>query len=158
MRIYACSPMAGKLPVTQTPLPLTLPPTWTPTPPASAIPTGTEFPTFTLLAAFTPLAYPTNDAFAALMERSQETLISPNGLWVAYRDPTKIRVVNAEITRVWTLPCELFEECKILLPLQWSHNSQFLYFGAVPTESISPAGIHRCRALASIDAREGKWA
>ena len=157
MEISACSPVAGNLPATQTPVPLTLPPTWTPTPAASAIPTFTEFPTFTPLADFTPLAYPTNDAFAALMERSQETLISPNGLWVAYRDPNKIRVVNAEITRVWTLPCELFEECKILLPLQWSHNSQFLYFAAVPTESISPAGIHLFTAVASINVRTGKW-
>ncbi|MEO5888135.1 MAG: hypothetical protein ABIQ77_10760, partial [Anaerolineales bacterium] len=157
MFISACGPATGNLSATQTPVPLTLPPTWTPTPAATIIPTFTEFPTFTPIPAFTPLAYPTNDAFAALLELSQETLISPNGLWVAYRDPTRIRVVNAEIRRVWTLPCELFEECKMLLPLKWSHNSQFLYFAAVPTESISPAGIHLFTALASINIRTGKW-
>ena len=92
--ISACSPSIGNLPATQTPAPLTLPPTWTPTPPASAIATVTEFPTFTPLAAFTPLAYPTNDAFAALLELSQETLISPNGP-VSYTHltlPTILRV------------------------------------------------------------------
>jgi len=153
----ACSNPAGNSGTTQTPAPLTLPPTWTPSPAASAIPTFTEFPTFTPIPAFTPLAYPTNDALGALLERFQETLISPNGQWVAYRDPNRIRVVNAEITRVWTLPCELFEECKILFPVKWSRNSQFLYFAAAPSESSAPRGIHLFTAVASINVRSGKW-
>lgn len=56
--ISACGPAAGNLLAMQTPVLLTLPPTWTLTPPASAIPTFTEFPTFTPIPAFMPLAYP----------------------------------------------------------------------------------------------------
>ena len=157
MLVSACGAATGNLQPTQTFAPLTLPPTWTPSSPATAIPTFTEFSTFTPIPAFTPLAYPTNDSLRALLERFQETLISPNGQWIAYRDPKKIRVVNSERRRTWTLPCELFEECSILFPVKWSRNSQFLYFAPAPSDNSAPAGIYLFTAFAMIDVRSGKW-
>src|SRR3989304_944959 len=114
---------------------LTLPPTWTPTPAATAIPTFTQIPTFTPVPAFTPLAYPTNDSLGALLERFQESLFPPRGQWAAYREPKGIKVVNAETTQVWTLPCELFDECSLLFPVKWSRNGQILYFAPAPSNS-----------------------
>ena len=138
-------------------MPLTLPPIWTPSPAATAIPTFTQIPTFTPVPAFTPLAYPTNDALGALLERFQESLFPPRGQWAAYREPNGIKVVNAETTQVWTLPCELFDECSILFPIKWSRNGRILYFAPAPTSSGAPAGIYLFTALAMIEAKSGKW-
>ncbi|MGZ9221370.1 MAG: TolB family protein [Anaerolineales bacterium] len=141
----------------QTSVPLTLPPTWTPSPVATAIPTFTQIPTFTPVPAFTALAYPTNDSLGALLERFQQSLFPPRGQWAAYREPNGIKVVNAETTQVWTLPCELFDECSILFPIKWSRNGQTLYFAPAISDSGAPAGIYLFTALAMIDVKSGKW-
>ena len=157
MLLPACgSPTTNSQPP-QTSALLTLPPTWTPTPAATAVPTFTQIPTFTPVPAFTPLAYPTNDSLGALLERFQESLFPPRGQWAAYREPKGIKVVNAETTQVWTLPCELFDECSILFPVKWSRNGQILYFAPAPSNSGAPAGIYLLTALAMIDVRSGKW-
>jgi hypothetical protein len=153
----ACgSPIATTQPP-QTSVPLILPPTWTPSPEATAFPTSTPNPTFTPVPAFTPLAYPTNDALGALLERFQESLFPPRGQWAAYRETDGIRVVNAETTQVWTLPCELFDECSILFPIKWSRDGRVLYFAPAPSESGAPAGIYLFTALAMIQVKSGKW-
>jgi len=154
----ACgSPTANSQPLL-TAAPLTVPPTWTPSPAATAIPTFTQIPTFTPVPAFTPLAYPTNDSLGALLERFQESLFPPRGQWAAYREPNGIKVVNAETTQEWTLPCKLFEECSILFPIQWSRNGRILYFAPAPSiNSGSPVGIYLFTALAMIDVKSGKW-
>lgn len=153
----ACgSPAVNSQPLS-TSVPLTLPPTWTPSPIATAIPTFTEIPTFTPVPAFTPLAYPTNDALGALLENFQDSLFPPRGHWAAYREPDKLKVVNAQTTQVWTLPCELFDECSMLFPIKWSRNGQTLYFAPAPSKSGAPSGIFLFTALAMIDVRSGKW-
>jgi len=154
----ACgSPTANAQPLS-TSSPLTLPPTWTPSPAASAIPTFTPISTFTPVPAFTPLAYPTNDSLGALLENFQDSLFPPRGQWAAYREPNGIKVVNAQTTQEWTLPCELFDECSILFPIKWSRNGRILYFAPAPsTNSGAPAGIYLFTALAMIDVKSGKW-
>lgn len=155
--LTACgSPTANSQPP-QTSAPLTLPPTWTPSPAATVIPTFTQISTFTPVPAFTPLAYPTNDALGALLENFQDSLFPPRGYWAAYRESNGLKVVNAETTQVWTLPCELFDECSILFPINWSRNGQTLYFAPAPSDSGAPAGIYLFSALAMIDVKSGKW-
>jgi hypothetical protein len=153
--LASCGPIAAPLPQA-TPAPLTLPATWTPTAP-TVIPTFTEFPTFTPVPAFTPLATPTKNPLDVLSEHFQDSLFSPNGRWVAYRDPEKLRVVNTEDkTRVWTLPCEMFKECSTVYPVRWM-NSRILYFAPAPKEGGAPNSILPFTALARIDVRTGKW-
>lgn len=137
--------------------PLTLPATWTPSPGPTAVPTFTEFPTYTPVPAFTPLAPPTNDSLKALGERFQDSLFSPDGRWVAYRDPEKLRVVNEDIPRTWTLPCALFKDCTTVYPVRWSRNGRILYFAPAPTVSGAPNGISLVTALGMIDILTGKW-
>jgi hypothetical protein len=137
--------------------PLTLPSTWTPSPAATAIPTFTELATFTPVPAFTPLTYPTSDSLRALIERFQPLVSSPNGAWTVYVEPGKTRIINADATRTWTLPCELFDKCSAVFPVKWSRNSQFLYFAPVPSDAEAPTGISLLSALAMIDVRSGKW-
>jgi len=151
----SCGPVVASQP-RATSAPLVLPPTWTPTVP-TAIPTATDIPTFTPVPAFTPLSTPTKDPISALSERFQDSLFSPNGKWVAYRDPKILRVVSTEIKRTWTLPCELFKECSTIYPVKWSRNGQILYFAPVPTSGSAPDGISLLTALAMIDVRTGKW-
>jgi len=155
--LSACGSPTANFQPPQTSVPLTLPPTWTPSPAATAMPTFTQIPTFTPVPAFTPLAYPTNDSLGALLERFQESLFPPRGDWAAYREPNGIKVVNAETTQKWTLPCELFDECSILFPIKWSRNGRILYFAPAPTSSGAPAGIYLFTALAMIEAKSGKW-
>ncbi len=151
----SCGPSTvSQPPVTSAPL--VLPPTWTPTAPTT-IPTSTDIPTFTPVPAFTPLSTPTTDPISALSERFQDSLFSPNGKWVAYRDPKMLRVVSTEIKRTWTLPCELFQECSTVYPVMWSRNGQILYFAPVPTSGSAPDGISLLTALARIEVRTGKW-
>jgi dipeptidyl aminopeptidase/acylaminoacyl peptidase len=152
----ACGPSVAQ--PQPTAAPLTLPPTWTPTPLATGLPTSTEIPTFTPVPAFTPLSTPTRDPLKALSERFQDSLFSPNGRWTAYRDPDKLRVVNNDDPmRVWTLPCALFDECSTVFPVKWSRNSQILYFAPSPTVGGAPSGISLLSALAMINVRTGKW-
>jgi hypothetical protein len=152
--LSACGPSVAPL-VTVTPI--GLPPTWTPPPMATGLPTATEIPTFTPVPAFTPLSTPTNNPLSALSERFQDSLFSPNGRWTAYRDPEKLRVVNADDPlRYWTLPCTLFDDCSTVYPVMWSRNSQVLYFAPAPTTG-APDGIPRVGALAMISMRTGKW-
>jgi hypothetical protein len=151
----SCGPSTASQPQV-TSAPLVLPPTWTPTVP-TAIPTSTDIPTFTPVPAFTPLSTPTNDPLSALSERFQDSLFSPNGKWVAYRDPKKLRVVSTEIKRTWTLPCELFKECSTVYPVKWSRNGQILYFAPAPISGSPPDGISLLTALARIEVRTGKW-
>ena len=154
--LVSCGPVATPRPVA-TSVPLTLPPTWTPTVPSLA-PRFTEIPTYTAVPAFTPMSTPTKDPLAVLSERFQDSLFSPTGKWVAYRDPQKLRVVNTEIaTRTWTLPCELFKECSTVYPVTWSRNGRFLYFAPAPVSGGAPDGISLLTALAMIDVKTGKW-
>jgi hypothetical protein len=153
----ACGTFSTDSQPLSTPVLLTLPPTWTPSPVATGIPTFTQLPTFTPVPAFTPLAYPTNDALGALLENFQDSLFPPRGLWAAYREPKGLKVVNAQTTQVWTLPCELFDECSILFPIKWSGNGRILYFAPAPSDSGAPAGIYLFSALAMIDVKSGKW-
>jgi hypothetical protein len=155
--LSACSGSALNSQPRSTLAPLTLPPTWTPSPAATAIPTFTELATFTPVPAFTPLTYPTNDSLRVLIERFQPLVSSPNGQWTVYVEPGKTRIVNADATRTWTLPCELFDKCSAVFPVKWSRNSQFLYFAPVPSGAEAPAGISLLSALAMIDMRSGKW-
>jgi hypothetical protein len=152
--LASCGPRAVSQPPTAAPI--TLPPTWTPSFP-TAIPTVTEYPTFTPVPAFSPMPTPTADPLEALSERFQDSLFSPNGRWIAYRDPEKLRVVNSEDrTRVWTLPCEIFKECSTVYPVRWT-NGRTLYFGPAPTSGNPPVGISMLTALARIDVRTGEW-
>jgi hypothetical protein len=97
------------------------------------------------------------DPLEGLRERFQDSLYSPNGRWVAYRDPQKLRVVNTEDKlRVWTLPCEMFEECSTVYPVLWE-DSRTLYFAPAPKSGGAPQGISLVTALARIDVRSGKW-
>jgi hypothetical protein len=153
----ACGGQAINLQPTQTSAPFTLPPTWTPSLVPTAIPTFTEISTLTPVPALSPLAFPTNDMLGQFRTRFPEQFISPNGAWVAYRGQKGIKVVNAEVTRTWTLPCELFEVCSALFPVKWSHNGQFLYFAPVDSESNPPSGISLFTAAAMINVRSGKW-
>jgi dipeptidyl aminopeptidase/acylaminoacyl peptidase len=155
--LSACgSPIATSRPP-QTSIPLTLPPTWTPTPAATAISTFTAIPTFTAVPAFTPLASPTYDAMGALLENFQDSLFPRRGRWAAYREQNGLKVINGETKQVWTLPCELFNECSILFPIQWSRDGRVLYFAPAPAESGAPAGIYLFSALAMIEVKTGKW-
>jgi hypothetical protein len=156
LSIASCGPAAVPQPPA-TAAPVTLPPTWTPTSAPTGIPTATEFPTFTPVPPVPPLPSPTFDSFEALHEMFQDSLFSPNGRWTAYRDPDKLRVVSNETTRVWTLPCEIFEECSTIFPVRWSRNSQVLYFAPAPTVGGAPKGITSLTALAMIEVRSGKW-
>ena len=152
--LASCGPTAVSQPPTAAPI--TLPATWTPSLP-TAIPTVTEYPTFTPVPAFSPMPTPTADPLEALSERFQDSLFSPNGRWTAYRDPDKLRVVNTEDrTRVWTLPCEMFQECSTVYPVRWT-NGRTLYFGPAPKSGSAPQGISMLTALARIDVRTGKW-
>jgi hypothetical protein len=93
----------------------------------------------------------------ALLENFQDSLFPPRGQWSAYRDQNGIKVVNAETKHEWTLPCELFEECSILIPIKWSRDGRILYFAPAPSDSGAPAGIYLFSALAMIEAKTGKW-
>lgn len=152
--LSACAPASQ--PPTVTPLgPL---PTWTPPPMPTGLPTATELPTFTPVPAFTPMSTPTRDSVAALSERFQDSLFSPNGRWTAYRDPQKLRVVYYDDPlRTWTLPCELFEDCSTVYPVRWARNGQELYFAPAPTSGGAPEGFYLVSALAKISMRDGKW-
>src|SRR6266496_6613623 len=92
----SCGPAATPRPLA-TSIPLTLPPTWTPTVPTFA-PTFTDIPTYTAVPAFTPMSTPTKDPLAVLSERFQDSLFSPTGKWVARRDSKKLLMVSTEIT------------------------------------------------------------
>jgi len=153
--LSACGPSFATPP---TVTPIGLPATWTPPVIATGLPTATEIPTFTPVPAFTPLSTPTRDALSALSERFQDSLFAPNGRWTAYRDPEKLRVVNADDPlRYWTLPCALFNDCSTVYPVKWSRNSQILYFAPAPKSGGAPDGIPRIGALATISMRTGKW-
>lgn len=154
--LVSCGPVATPRPQA-TSVPLTLPPTWTPTAPTFA-PTFTDIPTFTAVPAFTPMSTPTKDPLAVLSQRFQDSLFSPTGKWVARRDTTKLLVLSTEVaTRKWTLPCELFKECSTVYPVAWSRNGRFLYFAPAPLSGGAPDGISLLTALAVIDAKTGKW-
>ena len=155
--LFACASPAANVQPTSTSVPLTLPPTWTPTPERTAIPTLTPIPTFTPVPAFTPLASPTFDAMGALLENFQDSLFPRRGRWAAYREGNGLRVINGETKQVWTLPCELFNECSILFPIEWSHDGRILYFAPAPADSGAPAGIYLFSALAMIEVKTGKW-
>ena len=140
-----------------TPVPLTLPATWTPTTGPTALPTFTEFPTYTPVPVIT-IPFPTNDPLKFLRDRFQDSLVSPDGQWTATRDGKILRVVNSQnFLRYWTLPCELFEECSTVYPLVWSEDSQVLYFAPAPTVGGAGRGIISLTALAMINVRTGKW-
>ncbi|MGE5376983.1 MAG: hypothetical protein ACM3XO_18160 [Bacteroidota bacterium] len=153
--LSACGP---SLPPQPTITPISLPATWTPLPMATGRPVATELPTFTPVPAFTPISTPTADSLAALSERFQNSLFSPNGRWTAYRDPDKLRVVNNDDPlRTWTLPCALFKDCSTVYPVKWSRNGQDLYFAPAPTTGGAPMGLALVSALAKINMRTGKW-
>jgi hypothetical protein len=153
--LASCGPMITPTPAaTITPQPL--PATWTPSPQATALPTFTEFPTFTAVPVI-KLASPTNDSLGALRERFQDSLPAPVGQWVANREATKLLVTNTDTNHVWTLPCELFDDCSAVYPVTWTRNGEILYFAPAPTVNSAPSGIVLVTALAMIDIKSGKW-
>ena len=153
--LVSCGRMATPLPQA-TSAPITLPPTWTPTIP-TPIPSATEYPTFTPVPAFTPMSTPTKNPLDVLSQRFQDSLFSPSGNWVAYRDPEKLRVVStSDSLHTFTLPCDLFKDCATVYPVSWL-NGHILYFGPAPKEGGAPDGISMLSALAMIDTRTGKW-
>lgn len=153
--LASCIPVAAP-PPQLTSAPITLPPTWTPTIP-TPIPSATEYPTFTPVPAFTPMSTPTKNPLDVLSQRFQDSLFSPSGNWVAYRDPDKLRVVSTDNQlHYWTLPCDLFKECATVYPVWWM-NGHILYFGPAPKTGGAPDGISLLTALAVIDVRTGKW-
>lgn len=156
LSLSACGPAPTPAPAT-TAAPLALPATWTPSPVASPVPTFTQIPTSTPVPFISPPAYPTHDAYGALLGQFQDTLYPPRGHWGAFREPEGIRLVDAQTKKEWALPCELFRECDILLPIRWSRNGQLLYFAPAVRDSGAPAGIHLFTALGVIEVRKGKW-
>lgn len=155
--LAACGSPVNNSQTGQTPVSVNIMPTRTSSPGAPVQPVFTEIPTFTPVPAFTQPIYPTNDSIADLLKKFQETLISPSGQWIAYREPNRIRVINAETTQVWTLPCELFKECIGVLPVKWSRDGQFFYFASAPALSGYPEGITLFSAFARIDVISGRW-
>ena len=154
--LASCGPAGGSVPQA-TAAPQVLPATWTPSPTFTAIPPATRFATFTPVPPIALPATPTNDSLGALAERFQDSLFAPVGQWVAYREPTKLLVTNVETNRVWTLPCELFDECSTVYPVRWSSNGQFLYFAPAPLVGGAPSGISLVTALAVIEVKTGHW-
>lgn len=153
--LASCGPIA--VPQTQaTFTPQPLPATWTPTLAPTVIPTFTEFPTFTPVPPISLPASPTHDFLADLVARFSDSLPSPNGDWIAEREPKKLLVKSQNSRRVWTLPCELFDECSTVFPVRWSRDGQILYFAPAPVTG-GPAGLPLVTALATIDVTTGKW-
>lgn len=154
--LASCGPMAVPTPQSTT-APQLLPATWTPSPEATAIPTFTEFPTFTPVPPIALPATPTFDYLGVLSKRFQDPLPSPVGQWIASREGRKLLVKNTETNHVWTLPCELFDDCGTVIPVRWSRNGDTLYFAPVPTMGSVPSGITLVTALAKININNGKW-
>lgn len=154
--LASCGPVTVS-PTQATPTPRVLPATWTPSLAATALPTFTEIATFTAVPHVALPASPTNDSLGALKERFQDSLYAPVGMWVAYRDSKKLRVVNSETNHTWTLPCDLFKECSTVYPVKWTRNGQILYFAAAPTVSGAPSGMSLVTALGMIEVKKGKW-
>lgn len=143
----------------QTPLPFDLPPTWTPSPTLNSKSSFTDVPlsTYTPVPAFDLRFYPTQDSISQLLQRFRDTLYSPDSNWIAYRESDGIRVVNPQTGKVWTLPCALFEKCDILFPVQWSEDSQFLYFAPASYGSGAPVGISLFTSVGVMDVGTGNW-
>ena len=136
---------------------LALPPTWTPSPTSGPPPTLTAFPTFTPVPPLTAVLPQALDPIDELEHRSERASISPNGQWSANVDSVSMRVVNQTTGKVWTLPCTLFEECSVINPVQWSPDSQVLYFAPEANMSEAPIGITLYTAVARIDMETGRW-
>lgn len=138
---------------TETPsrLSFPVPPTRTPGPTALPLPTLTPFPTFT------PLPTPTSDPLRELERRFEAALVSPNGRWSATSQPASLLVVNETTGQVWTLPCDLFKECRAVTPIKWTSDSDLLYFAPEAGLSETPIGIRLYTAVARIDAETGQW-
>jgi hypothetical protein len=154
--LASCGPAAGPAPQA-TIAPQVLPATWTPSPTFTPVLTATRFATFTPVPPIALPATPTNDSLGALSERFQDSLYAPVGQWVAFRESTKLLVKNVQTNRVWTLPCELFDECSTVYPVRWSSNGQILYFAPAPVVGGAPSGISLVTALAMIRVRTGHW-
>lgn len=154
--LASCGPSAGPAPQATT-APQVLPATWTPSPTFTAVLTATRFATFTPVPPIALPATATNDSLGALAERFQDSLYAPVGQWVAFREPKKLLVKNVQTNRVWTLPCELFDECSTVYPVRWSSNGRFLYFAPAPITGGAPSGISLVTALAMIEVKTGRW-
>ncbi len=138
--------------------PFTSQPTWTPQPAPTRRPAFTEivFQTFT--------SVPPLTVFPNLVTATQRitstnylSLVSPDGDWVAYYNYSEIKVVNSLKNQTWTLPCELFAGCNYILPLQWSRDSNFLFFGASIFPGETPNSIRRFSSVGVINVNTGKW-
>jgi hypothetical protein len=66
-------------------------------------------------------------------------------------------VVNSQTAKVWTLPCALFEKCDLLFPVEWSEDSQFLYFAPASYGTGAPVGISLFTSVGVIDVKTGNW-
>jgi hypothetical protein len=98
-----------------------------------------------------------SDPIDALGSRSKKALLSPNGQWSASFDTTSMEVVNQNNDRVWTLPCSIFKECSVIVPVKWSSDSSSLFFAPEAPVFESPVGIHLYSAVARIDMETGVW-
>lgn len=135
---------------------LSLPPTWTPSPTAAPQSTPTPFPTFTVVPPLTQVLPLTTDPFEELRSHSGDAFLSPDGQWSADVDSFVMKVVNQDTDKVWTLPCDLFEECSVVTPVTWSSDSKLLYFAPEPYFD-TPVGIRLYTAVARIDMETGIW-
>jgi hypothetical protein len=92
-----------------------------------------------------------------LLSNFQDSLFPRRGRWAAYRDGNGLKVISGETKQEWTLPCELFNKCSILFPIEWSRDGRVLYFAPAPADSGAPEGIYLFSALAMIEVKTGKW-
>ena len=146
-------------PSLQTPLPFDLPPTWTPSPTLipKSISTEIPLPTYTPVPALSSRFFPTQDSMSQLLQRFHGGLGSPDQNWMAHQEDPEIRVVNSQTEKVWTLPCDVFSNCDIIFPVEWSEDSQFLYVAAATYGIGAPIGISQFTAVGRIDVKSGQW-
>lgn len=154
--LASCGPMPVSTPQA-TATPQVLPATWTPSLAPTGIPTFTDLPTFTPVPPIALPASPTHDFLSVVAARFSNFLPSPTGQWIAEREAAKLLVKSQNSRRVWTLPCELFDDCSAVFPIRWSDDGTILYFAPTPTTGNAPRDMPLVTALATIDVTTGRW-
>jgi hypothetical protein len=143
---------------TETPSAFSLPSTWTPSPTLYPPYTPTFFPTYTPVPPLAATVLPTSsDPILELRDQSERALLSPNGQWSASFDSDSMQIVNQNTNQAWTLPCTLFKECSVIMPVKWSSDSSSLFFAPEAQVAESPVGIRLYTAAARIDMETGTW-
>ena len=149
------------LTATQGIIPFGLPPTWTPTITSTPRPSATSIvlETFTAVPPMTSIPLYTQTPNPDDLWANYIPLPSPSEEWIVYFNIREIKVVNAATSKIWTLPCELFERCQYILPIKWSQNGELLFFGA----SSYLGGVPQVTTISffstagKINVKTGKW-